>query len=90
MIRATFISHHRKAKQAPNPNYPNGIDIDLSNGAGATCQGNLPYPAECCGLILAYCDVCKANAAITTAGRPDDPRTVTFACKRPKEAGKLQ
>jgi hypothetical protein len=84
-IRTTFISHHCKAQCAPNPAYPNGIDVDLSEGSGTYCKAKLPYPAECCGVIVAICDVCGASAGITTAGRPDDPRTVTFACKGRKQ-----
>jgi C4-type Zn-finger protein len=41
----------------------------------------LPYPAKRCGLFLVICDKCGYSAAITTAGRPDDPRKVTLPCK---------
>lgn len=82
-IKVDFLSHHRKAQCEPNPNYPDGIAVDLSEGAGKTCTGALPYPAECCGVLIARCSVCGANAAVTTAGRPDDPRSIKFACKAP-------
>ena len=80
MIKVTFISHRRKAQCPPNPAYPEGIDIDASDGATTCCKASLPYPAECCGVWLAVCKACGQSAAITAAGRPDDPRSVTFAC----------
>ncbi|MET4187667.1 hypothetical protein ABIB86_000384 [Bradyrhizobium sp. JR1.7] len=81
-IDVTFVTNGRKAQCAPNPAHPNGIDVDLAHGAKSACLANLPYPAECCGILIARCKTCGASAAITTAGRPDDPRTVTLACKR--------
>jgi hypothetical protein len=80
MLEVEFISHHRKAKVSPNPRFPDGIDVDLSKGK-ASCRAELPYPADCCGVLLVHCDSCGANAAITTAGRRDDPRSVRLACK---------
>jgi C4-type Zn-finger protein len=41
----------------------------------------LPYPAKRCGIYLVVCERCGYSAAITTAGRPDDPRKVTLPCK---------
>lgn len=79
-LSVTFISHHRKAQVAPNPKYPDGIDVDLTKGAKVACLANLPYPAECCGILIVRCKKCSANVAITTAGRIDDPRTVKLAC----------
>jgi hypothetical protein len=80
-IKVSFVSHQRKAKVAPNPQYPDGIDIDLRNGAKQGCETPLPYPAQCCGILLVRCSTCGASAAITTAGRADDPRSVKLACK---------
>ena len=88
-IQIEFLSHHRKAQVAPNPDYPDGIDVDLTNGAKRACLANLPYPAECCGILFVRCRKCGTNAAITTAGRRDDPRTVKLACAAlDKGAGK--
>lgn len=42
---------------------------------------DLPYPAERCGVYLVTCDKCGYSAAITTAGRVDDPRSVTIPCR---------
>jgi hypothetical protein len=81
MIEVNFVSHHRKAKVAPNPRFPSGTDVDLSDGATRHCRAQLPYPAECCGVWLVRCPDCGASAAITTAGRTDDPRSVKLACE---------
>lgn len=80
-ITVKFISHNRKPKCAPNPAYPNGIDVDLTNGAKVACLADLPYPAECCGVLLVHCEACGYSTVITTAGRIDDPRTVKLPCK---------
>jgi hypothetical protein len=80
-IQIEFLSRHRQAQNAPNPKYPNGVDVDLAKGARRACLAELPYPAQCCGVLLARCRKCGANAAITTAGRRDDPRSVKLACK---------
>lgn len=81
MIKFKFLSHNRKAKFPPNPEHPDGIDIDLSNGAKLNCRISLPYPAECCGVWSVYCSVCNLNVLVTAAGRADDPRSVKLACK---------
>jgi hypothetical protein len=80
-IKVYFLSGKRQAKCPSDPAYPHGIDVDMSNGAMVACLGYLPYPAECCGVLMVRCAKCGANAAITTAGRADDPRTVKLACK---------
>lgn len=67
----------------PNPAYPNGIDVDVSNGASAihSCKVTLPYPAERIGKYLVECKHCGIRVACTTAGRADDPRSIKMACK---------
>jgi hypothetical protein len=75
-----FHSHGRKARCAPDPDYPNGKDIDLAPGV-RNCEVLLPYPAECCGLWLIACTQCGTRVGVTAAGRPDDPRSVLVACK---------
>lgn len=81
-IDVEFVSHHRKPQVAPDPRYPNGIDIDLTDGAKIACLADLPYPAECCGVLMVRCKNCGYSVAITTAGRPDDPRTVKLPCQK--------
>lgn len=80
-LEVTFLSHHRKPTCAPNPAHPNGIDVDLTDGARVACLAELPYPAECCGVLIVRCNKCLESVAITTAGRADDPRTVKLPCK---------
>ena len=76
----TWIDHEREPRVAPNPNFPNGRDIDASNGQ-PSCEVSLPYPARRCGMYIVHCKQCNELSAVTTAGRPDDPRSVKFACR---------
>jgi hypothetical protein len=71
----------REPRCAPNPEYPNGIDRDCSGGASQTCSATLPYPARRCGSYFVECEICGIRVAVTTAGRPDDPRSVRIACR---------
>lgn len=66
---------------APNPAYPEGIDLDTSGGAAQTCTVALPYPAKRIGAYLIDCPVCGLRTGCTTAGRPDDPRSIKLACR---------
>lgn len=66
-------------KAKPNPAYPNGIDLD--SGQRPACLVNLPYPAKRVGTYIIECEVCGIRMGITTAGRPDDPRSVQVPCK---------
>jgi hypothetical protein len=68
-------------RNQPNPAYPNGIDLDISEGAKIACLVNLPYPAERCGAFVLECETCGQSVVITTAGRPDDPRSAKLACR---------
>lgn len=80
-MKIEWIDGGREPKCPPNPAHPNGIDIDASGGAEAACGAELrPYPAPRCGHFLVTCETCGQSMAITTAGRPDDPRSVKIAC----------
>jgi hypothetical protein len=70
--------------QPPNPAYPNGIDIDMTGGdrLAQGCKTSLPYPAKRVGYYVVTCAKCHMKTIITTAGRPDDPKSVKLACKR--------
>lgn len=79
-----FIPSGRgKAQCPPNPEYPNGIDVNAAGRAEASCKVNLPYPAPECGLYRVGCNQCEMSVAVTAAGRPDDPRSVTMPCQLP-------
>lgn len=64
----------------PNPDYPEGIDIDLAAPGRPVCETALPYPAKRCGFYVVTCSLCGLKVGVTTAGRPDDPRSVKVAC----------
>jgi len=81
-----WIDRHREPQCAPNPAYPDGIDLDATRGLpGPSCKVIVPYPAKRCGMYAIKCDVCGVTVAITTAGRPDDPRSVKVPCKGVKQ-----
>jgi len=76
-----WMDHGRDPQCPPNPRYPDGVDIDASNGAAATCASPLVHPTPRCGAYIVRCRICGVSAAVTTAGRPDDPRSLKMACK---------
>jgi hypothetical protein len=76
-----WIDSGREPRCPPDPAYPHGVDLDLSNGASVACHAALPYPAPRCGYYSIRCDVCGLSALITTAGRADDPRSVKVECE---------
>ena len=69
-----------KARSAPNPDYPDGCHVDITEGQTG-CSVALPYPAPECGAWIVRCAACGMSVAITAAGRPDDPRSVRIPCK---------
>ena len=77
-----FHDTGRLPQNPPDPRYPDGVDLDVSQGAAATCTVPLPSPAPFghVGLWLLCCEICGYKAAISAAGRPDDPRSVTLPC----------
>lgn len=81
-FKILWLDGGREPQCAPDPNYPNGIDLDCSANASLRCNVSLPYPAKRCGMYLVECKTCGTNILITTAGRLDDPRSVTIACTR--------
>jgi hypothetical protein len=80
-FKVDWIDSGREPQSPPNPQYPHGIDIDMTTGKGSSCRVKLPYPAKRCGVILVHCNRCGSNTVVSTAGRPDDPRSVTFSCQ---------
>jgi hypothetical protein len=76
-----WIDRGRESRCPPNPAYPDGIDVSCApRDAKQICLVQLPYPAPRCGLFAIRCKICHMTVAVTTAGRPDDPRTVQIAC----------
>lgn len=81
-FKIDWYDGHRSAQSPPNPSCPAGSDVDLTAGRTPACKVPLSYPAKRCGQYVIICDVCKIAVMVTTAGRADDPRSVTIACKR--------
>jgi hypothetical protein len=80
-MKITWIDHGREPKCAPNPAYPNGMDIAPPWGDVPTCKVDLPYPAKRCGIYVIKCEICGIQIGATTAGRADDPRSILIPCK---------
>jgi len=76
-----WIDRFREPQCAPDPEFPDGKDIDIAGPDCRACQVDLPYPAKRCGVYVVACPVCQIKFAITTAGRPDDPKSVRIPCK---------
>lgn len=88
-VTITWHDRGRAPQHPPNPAYPEGVDLDVTGGLGPlrrTCTVALPYPAPRCGLYVITCRRCTLRVAVTTAGRPDDPRSVRLPCKRDADA----
>ena len=80
-MRIDWIDNKREPQCPPNPDFPLGIDVDASGGSRKTCTVSLPYPAKRCGAYVVTCEKCGQSVAATTAGRPDDPRSIKIACQ---------
>ena len=78
-----WVDGKREAKLNPDPLYPTGMDLDLSHGGTPSCRTELPYPARRCGHYVVVCRTCGKSAGVTTAGRADDPRSLTVRCRPP-------
>ena len=88
--KVEWIDGGRELQCSPDPAFPSGKDIDLSVlciDGWPTCKVDLPYPAKRCGVYVVKCEACGITAVITTAGRPDDPRSVRFGCKKQEKEG---
>jgi hypothetical protein len=81
VLKAVWFDAGRDPKHPPDPNYPHGIDIDISLNAIKACYTLLPYPAKRCGQYVITCGLCGLRTVVTTAGRVDDPRSIKVACK---------
>jgi hypothetical protein len=84
-FQITWLDSGSEPQCLPDPAFPKGKDVDMSSWhrkGWPMCKVDLPYPAKRCGLYLVTCSACGTQVAVTTAGRPDDPRSVKFACKR--------
>lgn len=80
-ISVRWMKRGDKAKNPANPAYPDGIDLDVTKGAVPFCPVPLPYPAKEVGTWFIRCNTCGFTAAVTAAGRADDPREVRMPCQ---------
>lgn len=80
-FKIQWIDRGREPQCVPDLRFPNGVDIDVSCGKPA-CKAILPYPAKRCGYYYVECLKCGTNAIVTTAGRIDDPRSITLPCEK--------
>lgn len=79
----TFVPSGRgPARCAPDPTYPEGMDISLADDHQVSCKVELPYPSRECGGHVVLCGDCGLSVYITCAGRPDDPRSVVLPCRQ--------
>ncbi len=79
-----WIDGGREPRCAPDPDYPQGKDIPTPFPQRPWCMVELPYPAKRCGVYVVRCETCHTSVAITTAGRPDDPKSAKIPCDRDK------
>lgn len=78
-LKVDFATKGEEATQPPDPAYPHGVDIDVSDGRYPACSTVLPRVATI-GYFVVTCDACGKKAMVTAAGRPDDPRSYKMAC----------
>jgi hypothetical protein len=77
-----WIDSYREPLCPADPNFPNGKDVRCPDFKGPKCLVQLPYPARRIGLYTIKCNECGTSVAATTAGRPDDPKSVEFPCAK--------
>jgi hypothetical protein len=82
IITVDWIDSGHEPQLPPDPLFPNGRTIDISKGGSPTCTVSLPYPAKRCGQFLIICSGCGTRTMLSTAGRPDDPRSLRMPCRR--------
>jgi len=77
-----WVDAGQEPRHPANPAYPQGIDIDVAGSQTPRCTTALPYPARRIGGYDVTCTLCGLRVACSTAGRTDDPRSLTVPCKR--------
>ena len=78
-----WVDRGYEPQNPADPDYPDGVYFGFPIPGRPSCKVDLPYPAKRCGLYVVRCRRCGIRIGITTAGRRDDPRSVTFICHPP-------
>lgn len=76
-----WIDAHRESAHPADPDYPEGIAIDVAQEAPRACRVQLESPAKGRGLWVISCRACGYAIALATAGRADDPCSVRVPCR---------
>lgn len=76
-----WVDAGREPQCDPDPAYPDGKRLQVARAGQKACRVNLPYPARRCGQYVVMCGQCGLAVVITTAGRPDDPKSASLPCK---------
>lgn len=74
----------RAPRVAADPQWPKGKELKTYYAEFPSCRGELPYvmwPERGLGMLMVTCRKCGVVTAVTTAGRPDDPISLTQNCK---------
>lgn len=82
-----WLDSGREPQCPADPAYPQGKDVGNVFPGEVTCKVVLPYPAKRCGAYLVTCRKCGIKAGCTTAGRVDDPRSLTIVCRLAQRFG---
>ena len=78
-LRVVFLDRGALPQRLTDAAYPNGVDVDVSQGRLPACTVNLPK-VRTIGSFVVTCRRCGQNAVVTAAGRADDPKSLTMAC----------
>lgn len=84
-LEIQWLDAGREPQCPPDPAFPNGKDIN-ADCPQPWCATLLPCPAKRIGAYLVRCRTCGTSIACTTAGRPDDPRSIKLPCRGRRNA----
>jgi hypothetical protein len=81
-FKVKWLDSGREPECRPDPEFPAGRDLPCMSPGLPNCRTALLYPAKRCGVYIVECTKCGIVVGVTTAGRPDDPRSVKINCLR--------
>jgi hypothetical protein len=80
-ISVEWIDAGEEPRHPADPRHPDGVDVVAALPSLPSVKITLPYPARRCGAYRVTCTACLQRFSLTTAGRADDPRSVTIPCR---------